>query len=215
MAKLVVVGQRETGEAYLARWLGAYPQGHGAEILPVSRILRMLRYPDQGALLWPEVACEFDPLPARAVVRLPVIRETLMSDLAALDWFRDYAASVRFYALEAQGRARTETQRMVIALQLAGRRRRKRSVYVLDEWEVLELGLDLAEEDAQAGGVAAAEPLEDAGRGGAAAARGAVGRDQPGGDAGARGRRAEQPAGRPDGARGGQDHQGPGARRGG
>ena len=112
MRRLVVVGQAGTGEAYLAEWLGRYTQAHGEAILPVSRILRMLRYPDQAALIWPEVICEFDPLPAGALVRLPVIREALMSDRAALDWFRDYAASVRFYALEAQGRARTEAERI-------------------------------------------------------------------------------------------------------
>ena len=75
--RLVVVGQAGTGEAYLARWLGRFARGHGPETMPVTRLLRMLRYPDQRALSWPDVVCEFPPLPGAAFVRLPVIREAL------------------------------------------------------------------------------------------------------------------------------------------
>ena len=140
MAELAVVGERFCGEEYLGEIIDRQLHGHGAELSPVSRILRMLRYPDQRAIIWPDVLCEMPPLREGEFVRLPVIRQPLMADLSALDWFADYAASVRSAAMAAMARARTEEQRMMIALQMAGRQpRRVRSVYVLTRLEVLDL----------------------------------------------------------------------------
>ena len=110
MDNLVVVGARDVGEEYLARWLGHFTLGHDPRINPVTRILRMLRYPDQSALIWPDVICERPPLRWLSVVRIPLIREATMTDAAALSWFCDYAASVRFAALDAIRRARTRSE---------------------------------------------------------------------------------------------------------
>ena len=138
--RLIVVGQTGTGEQYLARFLGRFAFAHDPRINPVSRILRMLRYPDQAALIWPEVLCDFPPLPWGAVVRLPVIREATLTDAAALSWFCDYWASVRFAAFDAIRRARTPEQARMIGLHLAGARlNRVRSVYLLNRLEVEEL----------------------------------------------------------------------------
>lgn len=182
--RLVVVGQAGTGEEYLAAWVGRCLMGHGERILPVTRILRMLRYPDQAALIWPEVLCEIPPLRHGAFVRLPVIREALMADLAALDWHCDYGASVRWAALEAIGRARTDEERLMIALQLAGRRRRQRSVYALSHLEVMEIGLGTVSGDAPGGGAAAVAAVDGKSGGREAAGRGPERRGEPDGSAG-------------------------------
>ena len=140
--RLIVVGERGVGEEYLARNLGHHVLGHDPRISPVSRILRMLRYPDQHAIIWPEIICELCPLPGGAIVRLPVIRRAAMTDMAALSWFCDYGASVRFAGLDAIRRAGDHEQAMLIALQLAGRKpRRVRSAYILSKLEVDELKL--------------------------------------------------------------------------
>jgi hypothetical protein len=173
-----VIGQEGVGEEYLAAWIGVFNHGHDARLLPVSRILRMLRYPDQAALIWPEVLCEFPPLPGGALVRLPVIRAAGLTDRAALDWFRDYAASVRHCALEAMGRARTEDERMMIALELAGRRRRRRSVYVLSRQEVDDLATD-SRPDIPADREQAQEPADAGGEGRGCLPRGDERRGEP------------------------------------
>ena len=166
MAEYAVVGERFCGEEYLGEIIDRQLHGHGAELSPVSRILRMLRYPDQRAIIWSDVLCELPPLREGELVRLPVIRPPLMADLAALDWFADYAASVRVAAMAAMARAETVEQRMLIALQLAGRRpRRVRSVYVLTRLEVLDLAIHPGG-DVLAGG-APPETPEGSHRGGA------------------------------------------------
>ena len=179
MPELVVVGQEGTGEEYLAAWIGRCVMGHGERILPVSRILRVLRYPDQAALIWPDVLCEIPPLRHGAFVRLPVIREATLSDQAALTWFRDYGASLRWAALEAIGRARTEDERIMIALQLAGRRKRQRSVYILSHLEVMEIGVDTVSRDPAGSRAAAAGPVDRQGERGAYAGGGQERRGEP------------------------------------
>ena len=139
---LVIVGQYAVGEEYLAQYLGQFAQGHGLQINPVTRILGMLRYPDQAAILWPDKICEIYPLRGGMFVRLPVIRKATLEDIKAMSLHCDYGASVRFAGLDAIKRARTDEQRLLIALPLAGRKQRRvRSAYSLTQMEVDELKL--------------------------------------------------------------------------
>lgn len=134
--RLVVIGHPEILDSYLAAWRGLSGHGHGPDVLPASRILRMLTYPVQHAILWPEVPNENPPLPGGALVRLPVLREATEADRAALERYCDYAASVRAAALRAIGEGPPPDQRLLICLTLVGRRKRTRSVLILTDSEV-------------------------------------------------------------------------------
>ena len=134
--RLIVVHSPEIRDEYLAAWLGLITPGALRETLPASRILRLLRYPVQHAVIWPDIPNENQPLPAGAVVRMPVLREATAEDREALERYRDYAASVRAGALRALAGELPEAERMLIALELAGRRRRTRAMLILTEGEV-------------------------------------------------------------------------------
>lgn len=139
--RLVVIYSPEIRDEYLAAWIGLTGLGYDRHTLPASRILRMLRYPMQRAIIWPDVASENVPLPFGAVVRLPVIREATEADRQALERWRDYAASVRAAALKALGEDLLPGERRLIGLQLAGiRRHNTRAVLILTESEIEEVG---------------------------------------------------------------------------
>lgn len=138
--RLVVIHSPEIRDEYLAAWMGLTGLGYDPHTLPASRILRLLRYPVQRAIIWPDVPSENAPLPYGAVVRLPVLREATERDRQALERFRDYAASVRAAAVAALGENIPSGERRLIALQLAGRRRHARAVLILTESEIKEVG---------------------------------------------------------------------------
>lgn len=140
--RLVVIRHPEILDAYLAAWAGLTGHGHGPHILPAARILRMLAYPVQHTILWPEIPNENPPLPGGALVRLPILREATEADRKALELYCDYAASVRAAALRAIGEGPPADQRTLIALTLVGRRKRTRSVLILTESEAERLARD-------------------------------------------------------------------------
>ena len=138
--RLIVIYSPEIRDEYLAAWVGLIGRGYAPETLPASRILRLLRYPMQRAVIWPDVPSANDPLPGGAVVRLPVLREATAEDMAALERFRDYAASVRAGAFAALGEGLPPGEARIITLQLAGKRRGTRAVLILSESDVEEVG---------------------------------------------------------------------------
>ena len=138
--RLIVIHSPEIRDEYLAAWVGLIGRGYAPETLPASRILRMLRYPLQRAVIWPDVVNENDPLPGGAVVRLPILREATAEDRAALERWADYPASVRAAALDALSGDLPAGERRLIALELAGMRRRTRAVLILTESEIEEVG---------------------------------------------------------------------------
>lgn len=138
--RLVVICSHEIRDEYLAAWIGLTGRGYDPHTLPASRIIRMLKYPVQRAIIWPDVPSDNVPLPGGAVVRLPVIREATEKDRQALERFRDYAASVRAAAVAALGEDLPEGEKRLIALQLAGRRKSTRAVMILTQSEIEEVG---------------------------------------------------------------------------
>ena len=136
----VVAGDRTAGDIYLCRLLDTARHGHSPTILPVVQVLRMLRFPAQHAQApgWQDRAVAVSPLRDHDVARLSVIREATRTDLTALTWFRDYAASMRFCAFEAMRDTTDPGERRRIGLQLTGPPRRVRSAYILSKLETLE-----------------------------------------------------------------------------
>lgn len=133
MAEYVIAGSAEIGDRYLGRVLPEDRRGRVAEMLPAVRILRMLRWPGQRAIIWPDIIHENDPLPGGCAARLRVFGPA--SDEERL-WLRDFdwAGSLRRCGLIALDAAETQQEKRIIRLQLAGRRTGRRSVAILDEF---------------------------------------------------------------------------------
>ena len=159
--RLVVIRSTEIRDEYLAAWMGLTGLGYDARTLPASRILRLLRYPLQRAIIWPDVPSANRPLPYGAVVRLPVIREATEADREALARYADYAASVRAAALRALGEDIPPGEKRLIGLQLAGSRRGARAVMILTETQIEEVGRLAWHTGQPAQGGGAAAPAED------------------------------------------------------
>ena len=138
--RLIVIYSPEIRDEYLAAWVGLIGRGYAPETLPASRVLRLLRYPMQRAVVWPDVPSPNDPLPGGATVRLPILREATEADREALTRWADYAASVRAGAVSALGGDLPAGEKRLIALQLAGSRRGKRAVLILTESAIREVG---------------------------------------------------------------------------
>lgn len=132
--RLVVAGSPEIGDQYLARRIQETGQGVFPERVPLVRLLRMLRFPAQHAILWPDVVSENAPLPGGAAARLPILREADRAERERLILDRDWAASVRRCALEALAADPPVGEARMIGLLLAGRRRRTRSTAILAEF---------------------------------------------------------------------------------
>lgn len=72
------------GEEYLAEIVNDAPLGHNPVPDPIVRVLGILRYPNQRALVPPHPAHEVPPLRIGLVCRLPVLRKAGDADKACL-----------------------------------------------------------------------------------------------------------------------------------
>lgn len=82
--RLVVAGESGFGEEYLAEIVCDAPLGHDPIPNPIVRVLGILRYPDQRAIMPPNPAHEVPPLKNGLVCRLPVLRKAEAADKACL-----------------------------------------------------------------------------------------------------------------------------------
>ena len=82
--KLVIAGDRETGEEYLARIVDGEAHGHDPPPNPIVEILRAVRYPNQRAIADKHVAVEFPAIGAGTLCRMGVIREPADGERALL-----------------------------------------------------------------------------------------------------------------------------------
>ena len=82
---LVIAGDGETGEEYLAEVLDDLAHGHSPKPHPIVRVLRCVRYPNQRCIAHPDTALELPAITAGTVCRLGVIREAGEKEKAMLD----------------------------------------------------------------------------------------------------------------------------------
>ena len=141
MADLIVAGVPEIGDEYLGTVLEAAGGNVFPERLPAVRLLRMLRYPNQRAIIWPDVPNVNAPLPGGAAARIRVLRRAAAAERDRLILDRDWAASVRRCAMAALREDRPESERLLIGLTLIGRGRGRRSTMICTEYgrEAMEL----------------------------------------------------------------------------
>ena len=134
MADLVVAAETSAHDLYLGTRISEGLTVRRPEMLPAIRILRMLRYPDQHAIIWPDRPVDNPPLPGGAAARLRILRKAESAERDRLITDCDYPASVRRCALEAMAEGRPEGELHLIRLHLAGRRGRVRSTMILTEY---------------------------------------------------------------------------------
>lgn len=120
--RLVVAGDAELGDRYLAEIVNDAPLGHDPTPDPIVRIVGILRYPNQRAIMHPDRASEVAPLRNGLVCRLRVLRDAGAADVPAPDMVTAILA--------AMDRARTEEERQILQRHLQGDIRGKRAVVV-------------------------------------------------------------------------------------
>lgn len=128
--RLVIAGDEDTGEEYLAELLDDSPRGHDPPPHPIVRILRVVRYPHQRAIARPDVAMEFPPVELGTILRMQVLREPpkgLQKIIASKGISsKDYECSMRGAIKQAIREARSEEERSILYRHLSGDFRRKR-----------------------------------------------------------------------------------------
>ena len=128
---LVIAGDEETGEEYLAELLDDSPRGHDPAPNPIVRILRVVRYPNQRAIAHPEIATEFPAIEFGTILRMQVLREPpkgLQEIIASQgSSSKDYECSMRGAIKQAIREARSEEERSILYRHLSGDFRRKRA----------------------------------------------------------------------------------------
>lgn len=131
--RLVIAGDEETGEKYLAELLDDDPRGHDPPPHPIVRILRVVRYPNQRAIMEPSVAAEFPAVEYGAIIRMGVLREPSQALRAsspkggATEYTKAaYEQSLRAAITQALLDARSDAERAILQRHLSGDFRRKR-----------------------------------------------------------------------------------------
>lgn len=130
MRSVIIAGDEETGEEYLAELLDDSPRGHDPTPNPIVRILRVVRYPNQRALAHPETAMEFPAVEFGTILRMQVLREPpkgLQEIIASKgSSSKDYEYSMSGAIRQAIREARSEEERSILYRHLSGDFRRKR-----------------------------------------------------------------------------------------
>lgn len=122
---LVIAGDPEHAEEYLCEILDASSRGHDPPPDPIVRVLRILHYPAQRAIMQPDVAHEVPPLGAGCVCRLPVLRLAAPGEYGMYDSYESSCAAALDRAI---ANARSDGERAILARHAEGVIRRKRIV---------------------------------------------------------------------------------------
>ena len=96
----MVAGDVELGDQYLAEIVNDSPLGHDPTPDPIVKIVGILRYPNQRAIMHPERASEVAPLRNGLVCRLPVLRKAVDGDLACLSTGQAILEAIEMAATE-------------------------------------------------------------------------------------------------------------------
>lgn len=137
--RLVLAGDPETGEIYAAQVVDEEKHGHGEETLPMVRIVRVARYPDQRAIQDHEVTLERPALSYGTILRMHILRELSDEEREAF-LSQSWKQSLRAAMKQALKEARNEREREIIRRHLDGqvwRERRVRS-YTREEIRIMQ-----------------------------------------------------------------------------
>ena len=124
---LYLVGDPETGEAYVARLIPDKRVNIEPRTLPLVQILRVVNYPRQHAIQDQSVAMEIPAIPEGTYVRMAIVKE-LSQDEIRVSSLRTYESSLRAAQKAALRLACSETEREIIRRHLFGAYGRRRAV---------------------------------------------------------------------------------------
>ena len=127
-----ICGYREYGEEYLCEVVDASRHG-SREVNPIVRVLRVLRYPCQHAIYWPDVAVEIPPVEAGCVCRLPFLRQATGEEALRYASYETSLAAALRNALQAEP---CTAGQEIILRHMAGEYRRPRKLLRLKPWEI-------------------------------------------------------------------------------
>ena len=145
--RLVLAGDPETGEIYAAQVIDEEKRGHGEETLPLVRIIRVARYPDQHAIQDHDVTLERPALSYGTILRMAILKELSDEEREAF-LSQSWKQSLRDALKQALREAKNEREKEIIRRHLDGqvwRERRVRS-YTKEEIRVMQ-ALDPARRD--------------------------------------------------------------------
>ena len=137
--RLALVGDPETGEMYAAQVIDEEKHGHGPETLPMVRLIRVARYPDQRAIQDHSVTLERPALGYGTILRMAILKELSDEEREAF-LSRSWKQSLRDALKQALRDARNEREKEIIRRHLDGqvwRERRVRS-YTKEEIRVMQ-----------------------------------------------------------------------------
>ena len=133
--RLVLAGDPETGEIYAAQVIDEEKRGHGEETLPMVRIIRVARYPNQRAIQDHTVTLELPALSYGTILRMAILKELSDEEREAF-LSRSWKQSLRAAMEQALRDAANEKEREIIRRHLDGEIWRQRRVKSYTQEEV-------------------------------------------------------------------------------
>ena len=136
--RLALVGDPETGEIYAAQVVDTEKRGHGPDTLPLVRLLRVARYPDQHAIQDKDVALELPAIAFGTFLRMAILKDLNEKEKEAF-LSRSWAQSLLDAQKQALKDAANEREREIIRRHLDGDVQRPRRVkcYTLEEVKMI------------------------------------------------------------------------------
>lgn len=130
--QLVITGDPETGEMYLARLIDDRDRGHGPQTNPLVEILQIVRYPSQHAIAHPEIPTEIPPISSGAVLRMAILRNAASADLVHPDYENSRLAAID----EAIESTKNAAEQAILLRHRSGEIRRKRILRTYSKYEL-------------------------------------------------------------------------------
>ena len=131
---MIIAGDRETGEEYLARIVDDRAHGHDPPPRPIVQILRVIRYPNQRAIAHPEITMEFPPIASGTMCRMDVIREATEEERALFAHSPEEADAMA--RSRAMASARSEQERDILRRHAAGEYGRRRVIVKFSSYDI-------------------------------------------------------------------------------
>lgn len=132
--RLVIAGDEEHGDRYLARIIDDSARGHDPKPNPIVEIVTILSYPAQRSISIPGVCHETPPLREGTICRLAV-----MQDPAGPGDYLPYDQALRACQERALSEARSEDEREIIRRHMGGDVRGIRAVLTFKRHDILRL----------------------------------------------------------------------------
>ncbi len=133
LPKLLICGEKELGEEYAAELVHSGCFSRAADVNPIVRVLFILRYPQQHAIYWPDMAVEIPPVRGGCVCRLPFLRAATDEETGRFSTYADSLAAAQQAALRSAGSA---AERAIIQRHMAGEYHRRRAVREYKPYEL-------------------------------------------------------------------------------